>query len=457
MTPTTPTSSLLLDVHQLYDGPHDILRASDATPAPFGLGMLNDLGRLPPSSLPASHVSEFSLSANHADVVPTLNTEHHESCEDNAISMDVQAPTAADQVASESDSYAGIFEGICPTLEISGEEDMVELPASSPPSSSPPGLFSSPARSISGSPPSSSPVGPPCDMEDQLPSLGTQDVDPSSPSSPLKWKPAPSSQAHLPNPTRSTQASQARQHKKLVAPFRSPVIKGSLVHGGLHAVYASGHVVAPMVVSKCTGEEDVTEDAAPVESNTIAPNKDRTARAAKQFKPPMQVANPIASSNPSPAIVTSTVSRVGAVPTIQVLQGQVQTLKQAIKIKNSGHGDDEEVLKQLVEKWTAVGREVAWALWDHVKDVDLGTGAAPQSGGWYADDDADGAGSKRGFDSSWGYGDEEPVRKKARMDEDVDQEEPPAEQHTIGVMLRRLGIDPYTLGWNDDEGDFVDV
>ena len=222
-------------------------------------------------------------------------------------------------------------------------------------------------------------------------------------------------------------------------------------------MYASGRDVAATVASKRPAEENVTEDAAAVEYNTHAPNKDRTARAAKQFKPPMQVVNPTASSVATAVIGTGMVSRVGAVPAIQALQGQVQTLKQAIKIKNSGDGCGDEVLEQLVEKWTAVGREVAWALWDHVKDLDPGTGGTLQGGGWYTDDDADGVGSKRAFDSSWGYSDDESAKKKAKFDEDVDQGEAPTEQHTVGVMLRRLGIDPDTLGWDEEEGYFVNV
>ena len=46
------------------------------------------------------------------------------------------------------------------------------------------------------------------------------------------------------------------------------------------------------------------------------------------------------------------------------------------------------------------------------------------------------------------------------MDEDVEEDgedEKPLAQHTLGVMLRRLGIDPATLGWDEEEGDFVDI
>ncbi|KAI1792841.1 hypothetical protein LXA43DRAFT_886701 [Ganoderma leucocontextum] len=503
ITPLSLSALLRLDVRPPHDGPHDCLQVlsvlSDATLAPHIPGMPDDpvtedetppSGRLPPSSLPASQISEFSLTANHVDVASISDTEHYGPCEDTGTfglgssraggsAVDAQAQVATDMLAL--DSY-GTSKGPCLIPGTSVDEYMaLWLPASSPPSSSPPGLFSSPAGSPSGSPPSSSPVEASCDVEDHLPTLATQGAAPCSQGSPLKqalevdessdtavisglecrplkrMKTELSPQTSLLNLTRPTQASQAKQHTKLTAPFRSPVIKGPLVHGGLHAVYASGRPAPPAPASKPPTEENVTEANSMVESNigVHVANRDRSARAAKQFKPPMQVTNPIASSESGPAITAGRVSRVGAVPTIQALQGQVQTLKQAIKIKNSGNGDDDEVLEQLVEKWTAVGREVAWALWDHVKDLDPGTDA-PQQGRWHAGDEDDGAGSKRGFNPGWGY-DGEPGRKKVRMDEDVEQEEPPVVQHTIGVMLRRLGIDPDTLGWNEDEGDFVDV
>nr|VWO97306.1 Nucleoside-diphosphate-sugar epimerase [Ganoderma boninense] len=464
--PFLSSVSLPLDARPPYDGPHDCLSALDASLNTILVPQqpetsLGDLaiedemplsGHLPPSSLPASQISDFSLNASYADMASTDTEEfgsykvtgtlgHSDTEEDT---MATEAPVVTDMLTCDSYVSTTTSEGPrLPPLDSSVDQDITsELPASSPPSSSPPGLFSSPTRSVSGSPPSSSPVGPPCDVEDTLPTPRTKNVDHSSPRS--------SSQASPPNPTRPTQASQARQHKKLVAPFRSPVIKGPLVHGGLHAVYASGRAVAPGMAStsKRPAEDNAMETIPAAESDPHVPNKDRTARAAKQFKPPMQVANGIASSDSNPASL-----RVGAVPTIQTLQGQVQMLKQAIKIKNSGGSNEDEALEQLVEKWTAVGREVAWALWDHVKDMDPGTAAPPQNGGWRVDDDDEVAEPKRGFDPSWGYEDE-PVRKKARMDEDVEREEP---HHTIGIMLRRLGIDPDTLGWNEDEGDFVDL
>lgn len=272
---------------------------------------------------------------------------------------------------------------------------------------------------------------------------------------------------HLPpNPKRPTQASQAKQRKKLAAPFRSPVIKGPLVHGGLHAVYATGRATPPP--SRKPRADEVEESN--VEESKPKPgvaNRDRTAKAAKQFKSPLQA--PSASTAGVSATLQSvpgTFSCIKAAPTIQALQGKVQTLKQAIKIKTSGKEDEDEVLEQLVHKWMAAGREIAWAVWEHVKDLDPGT--APDVGvksGWFADEDEK-VGAKRGFNPDWGY-DDEHVAKKARLDEPGmavegqeaadEEDEPRVMQHTLGVMLRRLGIDPATLSWDEEEGDFVDA
>lgn len=270
-----------------------------------------------------------------------------------------------------------------------------------------------------------------------------------------------------PNPKRPTQASQAKQRKKLVAPFRSPVIKGPLVQGGLHAVYASGRPALASPSRKTPARDIDEEDRAQpaLQPKAGVANKDRTAKAAKQFKSPLQASNvtSLVVSGSAPFSSSSTpLPSVNAAPTIQALQGKVQILKQAIKIKTSGKADEDELLEQLVAKWTTAGREVAWAVWEYVKDLDPGPSTAldaGQKGGWFADEN-ERVGDKRGYDPSWGY-DDEHTEKKARLEdgelEDTAAGEPPVVQHSLGVMLRRLGIDPATLGWDEEEGDFVDV
>ncbi|KAI0637873.1 hypothetical protein C8Q77DRAFT_1070292 [Trametes polyzona] len=371
-------------------------------------------------------------------------------------------------------------------------------PSSPPPSSSPPHIFSSsPPLRLDDSPPSSSP--PFREMEACAPdgktvgetkedtrehgtakrhAIATNCMEHNEEREMKRMKlepgPAPSD---APLPKRLTQASVAKQRKKLAAPFRSPVIKGPLVQGGLHAVYATGRAAAPLPVRKPPVAEDVTEATARSTMDLLKPepmvaNKDRTAKAAKQFKSPLAAATTAAGPSTSATSDGTLFSSVRAAPTIQVLQGRLQTLKQAIRIKNTGRGGGEDELELLVDKWTAAGREVAWAVWDYVKDLDpgsSGSAGASTKGGWFADEGdawSAKAGEKRGFDPSWGYDDEHSA-KKARVDEGVDVEGPgaeeededatPAVQHTLGTMLRHMGIDPATLGWDEEEGDFVDA
>jgi hypothetical protein len=38
-----------------------------------------------------------------------------------------------------------------------------------------------------------------------------------------------------------------------------------------------------------------------------------------------------------------------------------------------------------------------------------------------------------------------------------EEDEPPVPEDTMSVMLRKMGIDPTTLGWDEGEGEFMDV
>ncbi|EJF62914.1 hypothetical protein DICSQDRAFT_103273 [Dichomitus squalens LYAD-421 SS1] len=427
-----------------------------------------------------SQISSLSLDANEFGGAGDHNEDANKLDSGSMCARDsASLPEVEDAVHSSAIDCVTACHGFSlPCESLPAEDSTLSVIASSPPSSSPPCPSSSQPQSLYDTPPSSSPpVEAPWDVDCGLTSSSTTQVDVSASLGttskraleidesddehrPRKRTRSDSvSDRSPPQPIRPTPASQAKQYKKLAAPFRSPVIKGPLVQGGLHAVYASGRA-ASMVVRKLPEDENIAKPDVSVEPASLVANKDRTAKAAKQFKSPVQPTSPntVTSSKFTPA--SGTFSRIGAAPTIQALQGQVQTLKQAIKIKNSGDRDEDQVLEQLVEKWTEVGREVAWAVWGYVKDLDPGPGEQQKSG-WFADEDEVKAGRKRGFDSNWGYG-EEPARKKGKTESDAEAEstedvEPPVVQHTVGVMLRRLGIDPDTLGWNEDEGDFVDV
>ncbi|KAI0650087.1 hypothetical protein C8Q79DRAFT_366239 [Trametes meyenii] len=367
-----------------------------------------------------------------------------------------------------------------------GEDDaLLNLPPSSPPrSSSPPQIFSSsPPGDLSNSPPSSSPPLLPLDdtclngYGDEAASLAPSEVistyetpatvEDERPAKRLKTDPSSSLPDGPPLPKRPTQASAAKQRKKLAAPFRSPVIKGPLAQGGLHVVYSTGRALIPPPPRKdpVSEAECVTQRVVHVKPDPAIDNRDRTANVAKQFKSPLVTPGSAASS--SSAASGSLFSTVKAMPTIQTLQGKVQTLKQAIRIKNAGREDGEDDLERLVKKWTAAGREVAWAVWDYVKDLDPGTSAVSRDqGGWSSGDDGfwgKKTGEKRAFDPGWGYDDEHAI-KRMKLEDGVEEdarvkedETAPIVQHTLGTMLRHLSIDPTTLGWDEEEGDFVDA
>lgn len=302
-----------------------------------------------------------------------------------------------------------------------------------------------------------------------------------------------------PQPKRPTAASLKQQFKKLAQPFRSPLVNTNDILAGRAGVYASAHKYtlpfkrvetdSPKVEvqdNKLESTQDKKTDEAVFATKA---NRHFTAKAAKQFKSPFSTSSPTTASRAAgSSAATNSSSRglfssVHAAPTIQALQARVQKLKQAIKIKQEEDGEDEQKLAALVTKWRTAGRDVAWQVWDTVKDLDPGEGLkTTAAGGW--DEDAvprkeknkrgkagrggggfdggwgyDGAKDKAksdGFDGNWGWDDKEKAVGGVEGDEmEVEEEEEPSQPHTLGTMLRHLGIDPETLGWDEDEGDFV--
>lgn len=177
--------------------------------------------------------------------------------------------------------------------------------------------------------------------------------------------------------------------------------------------------------------------------------KHRTQRAAGQFKSPVL-------ANISPQLVS-----VRMTPTIQELERKLQILRRAHKVKQDG---DEVTLKRLVHKWTEAGREVAWEVWDLVKEN--------------TSEDQSGQMSKGSCSNGWGW-DEKPSDKKVgnwgwddakgstedlcdvdveEKDKDIGIDEGDEEKRrdTLGTMLMQLGIAPETLGWNAEEEAFQD-
>ena len=177
--------------------------------------------------------------------------------------------------------------------------------------------------------------------------------------------------------------------------------------------------------------------------------KYRTTRAATQFKSPL-----------TGGAATKLGKMVRMTPNIQALERKSQILKRALKIKQE---DQERTLEELARKWIDAGREVAWELWALVKDN--GTSEYDVSNKvkslWPSND------------KGWGWN--EPTNEERGQNESLymsgietdgacrndvynqaaEMEEEPL-QNTLGTMLRQLGIDPETLGWDEGEGTFID-
>jgi hypothetical protein len=197
--------------------------------------------------------------------------------------------------------------------------------------------------------------------------------------------------------------------------------------------------------------QDQIHTSVAVESEAVDRKKrHRTHRAAAQFKSPLCAD---ASAN--------VVSSVRLTPTIQAQERKLQILKRAVKVKRDG---DEETLETLVKKWTEAGREVAWEVWDLVKDngnSDDGVSKTKPGGGSFGNgwgwDERTGQGCiSSETERNWGW-DVIPNRQGDVEEADTTVEcldEQEKRQNTLGTMLMQLGIAPETLGWNEEEENF---
>ncbi|KAI0080727.1 hypothetical protein K474DRAFT_1769227 [Panus rudis PR-1116 ss-1] len=284
-----------------------------------------------------------------------------------------------------------------------------------------------------------------------------------------------------PNPKRPTMAHQKKQHKKLITPFRSPLISSdSPLMKGLGVYYRGQGIprLDPM------GEVMTSEDPSPqsAKDGTEAASagslgnkaQDYTKKAAKQFKSPLSQ-DSFAGLAPSSTASTRLEPLTYPGLSTQALQAKVQKLKQAIKIKQENNAKEDEALSALVSKWRSAGREVAWEVWEIVKDLEPNQMPRANGGGWDEDekpfyglgrkrepgggwDDA-GDSKRTRLDSSWGWDDQKAATSTEKLEDlemqSVEDDDASRLEHTLGTMLRFMGIDPETLGWDEDEGDFV--
>jgi len=150
-------------------------------------------------------------------------------------------------------------------------------------------------------------------------------------------------------------------------------------------------------------------------------------KAAAQFKSPL-------------AMSSEAVLRTGILPTrtIQTLERKLTVLRRAVKIRKDS---DEVKLRTLAEKWVEAGREIAYELWDIVKDIDHGKD--------------DFHVSQKNGEVGWGWVDMKETSEE-RPEPMLDMEDQVKPEETLGLMLKRLGIAPATFGWNEEEEEFVD-
>ncbi|KAH9963139.1 hypothetical protein BC827DRAFT_145611 [Russula dissimulans] len=231
-------------------------------------------------------------------------------------------------------------------------------------------------------------------------------------SSPLRNAPAPS---------RSTLAFEKLTRKKLVTPFRLPLlIKKPSTQPATPIV--PGQVPQKRIAGELRAKTKIvpTAQEAPTSPKTVK-SLVRSSRAARQFKSPL--ANALERKS-RPVVLPS--------QAVKNLENKIAILKRAIKIKRDG---DEGHLERLAKKWRDAGREAAHELWGIVRDL------SPEGG------------EIRGNDKGWGWNDQE---ERGTIGEDGLGEEESKQEITLGVMLRNLGIAPETLGWNDEEEAFVD-
>lgn len=85
---------------------------------------------------------------------------------------------------------------------------------------------------------------------------------------------------------------------------------------------------------------------------------------------------------------------------------------------------------------------VAWDVWAIVKENIVSPDSGTAKGGW---DDR----KKSGFGESWGWKESESMINEEAEEKDVKED-------TMGTMLRQMQIDPETLGWDEEEGEFAD-
>lgn len=308
-----------------------------------------------------------------------------------------------------------------------------------------------------------------------------------------------------------TLISRDKQRQKLASPFRSPLLvrrDPSNLRTTEDAINRPVDFDRPSTPSREeTKPQPSTLPRARPLTKFHSPLKNSMAstKASTQFKSPLM-------SSTS----TKAPSRVNSSRQILDLERKLQLLKRAVKIKKD---TDDDKLEKIVQKWKQVGREASWDLWQIVRENDEAGATCPNSSsapssaissswGWA------GSSSVNNSRDSWGWDAvsdnketadghcefESPIKLERELyaslskpitvqrksmlpptprgayfeqqvenqHEQLEEVEPreeaqlensdnPNNTKSLGTMLHQLGIAHETLGWSEEEGDFVDA
>jgi len=224
----------------------------------------------------------------------------------------------------------------------------------------------------------------------------------------------------IPGPKRATLAAQKVRLQKLSKPFRPPAVQKpvAIVKQENISTFDSDNAASKPVGHASTFAKKIQDKM-----------KNRTAKAAAQFKSPLGLSSAGGEAGPL----------VRPTPTIQALERKLQLLKRSMKVKEDC---EEEILTELIQKWTEAGREIAWEMWGLVKE------------------NCDEGGNKRRVEDSWGWqdgGDSKRQKTEERLwgwDVIPVCEREAERGRTLGRMLVEMGIAPSTFGWNAEEERF---
>lgn len=247
------------------------------------------------------------------------------------------------------------------------------------------------------------------------------------------------------SPNHPSAASQQRSNKKIRNPFRSPLLPKTAQSQNESkdiSVMAFPDLTVSRPEKRPTTKKGMQSKVKGV--GTVA------ARAA--FKPPL--------FKSGSSVIDKALSTPRS-PHPQGLQQRLQLLQRAVKLKQSG---EDEKLEELAKKWKDVAKQVAWELWNIVKDGDVDESNDNYSHSTMGPTgDRDGRfGSSGTFAKNWGWDEKEEENQDHEKEDNQavavqEEEDPKAEQRTMGLMLRQLGIAHETLGWDEQNEDFVDA